>query len=221
MTRFGARNTSRSTWERSRVGPTSNTTCSRIVARHSARPTSSRKQPLCTGAYAQSRRSSSRAHNNLGLALLDDGRVDEALRSLLSDLQARAVLWTSRIGDVEATSHWIVGLRLAAAEANEGPRATLARAAAMTLAGGCTTFEDFMAPAAEAPAPQVAELPPPDTINLRGVLPLRTVPPPRAGEVQLMRLATVFAPGEEGDEDYGSPAGLAFLPNSVSPYSRQ
>jgi len=38
------------------------------------------------------------------------------------------------------------------------------------------------------------------------------VAPPRAGEVQLMRLATVFATDDTAGEDYGSPAGLAFLP---------
>ena len=40
------------------------------------------------------------------------------------------------------------------------------------------------------------------------------VAPPRAGEVQLMRLATVFVSAEPGEDDYGSPAGLGFLPMS-------
>ena len=38
--------------------------------------------------------------------------------------------------------------------------------------------------------------------------------PPRAGEVQLMRLATVFVGAEAGDDDYGAPTGLGFLPMS-------
>lgn len=38
------------------------------------------------------------------------------------------------------------------------------------------------------------------------------VAPPRAGEVQLRRLASVFVGAEAGADDYGDPGALAFLP---------
>lgn len=58
---------------------------------------------------------------------------DEGRRALLADLHARAILWTARRGDVQATSDRIVGLRLVANERSAFPRRTVVLAANATL----------------------------------------------------------------------------------------